>query len=122
MKIRMDNTDLIAEARSYSPTIDEIAGGYDSDLVGWLVEALVCAEADRDKTEAEREEAQAVITEIRQIPSWFNPDTGVGGWDGDGTEWKIINDLVTGRTKPYGFRTPRPVRRRTVRNDTKPAP
>jgi len=99
--------ELVAEARRWGDALPEMWGP--DHVVNRLADAL-------EAMTAERVAAGAIIGEMRMIPSWHNPETGLGGYDVDGQEWYIIRDLIAGRTKPRELRIPRPARRRAVRD------
>jgi hypothetical protein len=56
-----------------------------------------------DKTEklvADLAAKQEILDEIRSIPNWRNPETGEGGFDVDGDEWKLVHDALRGIKHP----------------------
>ena len=59
----MTNTELIAEARRYAPTVTDDERGYDSELVGRLAVAL--AQAESELTEAK--ELADIFTQLSKI-------------------------------------------------------
>ena len=101
--IRMDNTDLIDEGAAYEPDPTSVDGEYETDLIGWLTEALQAATAQSAHDMALLARLQATVEAVRveaQIMAadsdeWFGPSPReVRNQDG-----KIILETLSEGTK-----------------------
>jgi hypothetical protein len=65
------------------------------------------ASANRIKTlERRAETAEAKLEAIRGIASWYNKETGKGGFDVDGEEFYIIRDILRGESTEQSIARP----------------